>query len=339
MKHRAGMPLFVAALVVCICPPLAKAQRDNRRPFINARILVQVRYASGQAAGQGIAVTLEGVQGEIVAQAQTDSSGKCTFVPPSRGVYAIHVAEPGYREFRQSVDLTITPTGFVTVELYPLRKAGQPSGVPPGGPGAALSVSDLAIPNNARKEFEAGEKLLMEKHEAESSIPHFHKAIQLHDAFPQAYVMLGMALMAEENWKEAQSALERAVQLDPNSAAAYFALGASLNQQKNYSAAEKALSRGLELNPDAPEGHYELAKTYWALGRWQEAEPHALKVVAGHPELAPVHVLLGNISLRKRDPQAALREYKEYLRLEPQGPMAAASRRVVSQLEAALPKN
>jgi len=103
-----------------------------------------------------------------------------------------------------------------------------------------------------------------------------------------------------------------------------------------YAEAETALLRGLELDPESADGHHELAKAYWALGRWQDAEPHAQKAVALKPDLAPAHVLLGNIALRKRDPQGALKEFQEYLRLEPNGPMAEQVRTIVAKIGKAL---
>jgi tetratricopeptide (TPR) repeat protein len=113
-------------------------------------------------------------------------------------------------------------------------------------------------------------------------------------------------------------------------------LGAVLNETKEYPQAETALLRGLELKPDTPAGHYELAKTYWFLGRWQEAAPHARKAVSAMPDAASLHALLGNILLREQDAQGALDEYHEYLRLEPLGSMAPAVRQVVEKLEKSL---
>jgi len=304
------------------------------RPFPNAQIVVQVRYKSGAGAPQGMMVALESEQGGIVTQGQTDSLGKVVFRPTQRGVYVVTVSEPGYGEAKYRVDLTVTPTSFVTVELQPLPKEGPPA--PPGGPAAKIAARDLSIPEAARKEFEAGAKLLMKDRNTQSSIPHLRKAIELHEAFPQAYLMLGMAYLEQEKWENATSALEKAVQLDPSSAAAHIALGASLSQQKNYLAAEKALSRGLELNPEAAEGHYELGKAYWALGRWQEAEPHARKALALQPAYPAAHLLLGNVLLREREAASALSEFKEYLRLEPNGPFASPTREIVAKIEKVL---
>src|SRR5262249_44005279 len=120
--------------------------------------------------------------------------------------------------------------------------------------------------------------------------------------------------------------------------AAYLELGAVYNQTKEYPKAEIALNKGLELNPDASGGHYELAKTYWALGKWQEAEPHSRAAVTGMPSLAPPHVLLGNILLKKSDLNGALHEYQEYLRLDPDGSMAPGTRDIVGKIKKALEK-
>jgi len=138
--------------------------------------------------------------------------------------------------------------------------------------------------------------------------------------------------MAAEETRR-QAALQQSVTLDSKSAPAYLALGAVFNQEKKYEDAEKALTRGLEINPAAGEGQYELAKTYWALGRWQDAEPHALKAAALQPAMAPVHVLLGNIALRKRDAPGALKEFQEYLRLDPKGPMAEGTQAMVKKIQ------
>jgi tetratricopeptide (TPR) repeat protein len=91
----------------------------------------------------------------------------------------------------------------------------------------------------------------------------------------------------------------------------------------------------LELNPNAPQAHYELAKTYLATQKWDDAEQQAQKAVTLRPDMAPAHVVLGNIALHKGDNQAALKEFKEYLRLDPKGPMAAGAQQVVNRIEQA----
>jgi cytochrome c-type biogenesis protein CcmH/NrfG len=66
--------------------------------------------------------------------------------------------------------------------------------------------------------------------------------------------------------------------------------------------------------------------------------PLAQDAVSAMPKLAAAHVLLGNIDLKKRDASGALREYEEYLRLEPEGPMAPEVRKMVTKLRDGLAK-
>ncbi len=333
------LPPALAFLAMCTASPICAqrtsgaTQSSSSVAWNNALIVVRVRNPDGTSATRGITVTLESVEGATVNSCRTPSDGECTFVPPRPDIYVARIRQDGYQEVWGRIDLTITNHGYVSLELRPSDDA--PPGDSKDASGTTVSAADLAVPGDARQEFEKGQKLLIDK-DPGSSVPHFLKAIQIYAAFPQAYTMLGTAYLQLNNWKDAHPALEKAVQLDPKSAGAYLQLGAAYNQMKNYPEAEKALTRGLELTPNAAAGEYELAKTYWALGRWQDAEPHAAKAVEGMPDVAPVHVLMGNILLRKRDAQGALREFQEYLRLDPNGSMAPAVRDIVAKIQKAL---
>ena len=301
------------------------------------KITVFVRSASGSPAPVGINVRLEADPGGLVDQQMTDSTGKVTFAPKSFTTYAVTIHELGYRDVLQRVDLSNSPTAAVSVTLVPIADHDASKSPPRGETETVISAVDLSIPGPAIKEFDAGRKLLQEKHDVPGSIGHFRKATELYSSFTQAYVMLGIAYLQDQKLKESQTALERAVQLDPKSSAGYLTLGACLNQQKDYVAAEKALLTGLGLKPESPEGNYEVAKTYWAQHRWQEAMPHAEKAEELQPQVPGVHVLMGNILLQKRDNAGALKEFSEYLRLDPQGSMSGPVRAMVSKLERASP--
>lgn len=149
---------------------------------------------------------------------------------------------------------------------------------------------------------------------------------------------MGAAYLEQKKYKEAQGALEKAVQLDPKAAGAYIELGAALNQLKDYPGAVTALTKGLELNADVPAGNYELAKAYMAEQQWQNAEPALRKVIAAQPDMAGAHVMLGNVLLKKGDGPGALNEFQTYLKLDPNGPMAAGVRDVIPKIQAALAK-
>lgn len=327
--------IFLPAIFFLFAPGLS-AQRplsSDSRGGSNAEINVQVRNPDGSAAPRGIHLRLEAQEGGSSADCVTETGGKCAFRPGSGGMYIIRISQLGYQEVSVDVNLVDTLRAYVNIVLRP--DPGSSSDSHSEASGISVSAFDLGVPENARQEFEKGQHALNEN-KLDASISHFRKAIKLYEPFPQAYALVGTAYLEKKDWKEAEKALKRAITLDSKSSDAYLALGAVLNQTKEYPRAEAVLLRGLELNPEAPGGHYELAKTYWELGRWQEAAPHARKAVSLTPDLASPHVLLGNILLRERNAQGALHEYQEYLRLDPNGSMAEGVRNMVEKLQRAI---
>lgn len=300
------------------------------------QIQVQVRIPGGFPAPQGSLCEMDLENTEMLAQGQTDSSGKCRFVPQGHNIYLIRVKAAGYLEARERVDLQNSSTwyGSITLRL-------DPSQTPPTAvAGAPISAADLSIPEPARKEFDQGQHAL-EAHDLDGGIAHLKKAIELHDQFPQAYTLLGMAYNEQKKWKDAQGALEKAVQQDPKASEAYVQLGSSLLQQKDYPGAEKALNQGLQLNPEAPSSslaHYNLATAYFSAGQWKDAEPHAAKTIAAQPDFALAHWLMAQIMLKKGEGQGAINEFQTYLKLDPNGPYAPSVRAVIPKIEAAIQK-
>jgi tetratricopeptide (TPR) repeat protein len=299
-------------------------------------INVQVRTADGKPAPPGVHLALEMAEGGPVDDCATQPGGRCRFVPPTTGSYVVRIKEPGYKPLSGRVDLISTPKGYVSLTLQPIPGAAPPE-VPKDATGGSVSAADLAVPDNAKKEFEAAQKALGAK-EFDSGISHLKKAVELYPNFPQAYATMGAAYLDQKNYKEAQTALGKAVELDPKAAGAFIELGATLNQLKDYPGAVTALTKGLELNPDVPAGDYELAKAYMAQQQWQNAEPHLRKVIAAEPNMAGAHVMLGNVLLKKGDGPGALNEFQTYLKLDPNGPMAPGVREVIPKIETALAK-
>ena len=181
-----------------------------------------------------------------------------------------------------------------------------------------------------------GEELLFKKHDARSSIEEFKRAIKLDPFYSQGYLLLGLAQMQLGQWTDAQWAFEEAAKVDPENAKAWLGAGSALNEQKNFADAQKALEHSLELRADSAEAHYELARSLWGLDKWQAAEPHVRRAIELNKDYAGPHALLGNIYIQRQDPQAALHEFQEYLRLDPEGSLAPAVRQIVTQLKKAL---
>ncbi len=183
-----------------------------------------------------------------------------------------------------------------------------------------------------------GQELLFKKHDARASVDEFKRAIKLDPFYGEAYMLLGLAQMQLGEWSNAQWAFEEAVKVEPGNSKAYLGAGSALNEQKNYAGAQKALQESLELRPDSAEAHYEMARSLWGQGKWQAAEPHARQAIELNKEYAGPHVLMGNIYLQREDPEAALKEFQEYLRLDPQGSLAPSVKEIVAQIKQTLGK-
>jgi tetratricopeptide (TPR) repeat protein len=337
-KFASSLPV-IALLAFLLAPgPVSAQHGGNPKPFMNPRIQVQVRLPDGTAAPNGVYVELEFQNTQMVMQDQTDSSGKCIFIPPAPAIYIVRAKQPGYYDATQTLDLQNSSTGMANLTLRP--KPGEASSEPPKGSGNTISAIDLSVPEQARKEYDAGQHAL-ESRDLEGGITHLKKAIELHDQFPQAYTLLGMAYNEQKKWKDAQGVLEKAIQQDPKAAEAYVQLGSALIPQKDYPGAEKALNQGLLLNPDAPSSpiaHYELATAYFTAGQWKDAEPHAAKTIAAQPDFGLAHWLMAQIFLKKGDGQGAISEFQMYLKLDPNGSYAPSVRAVIPKIEAAIQK-
>ena len=325
---------FFFVLLFLFCAPLVYGQRGGGR-ISGGIINVQVRFRDGRPAPPGLHIRLESAEGGPEADTLTLQGGKCQFNQKTSGVFIVRLTEHDYKEVSARVELIGDPIAYVTLDLIPLNPEPKPEiSVPPPGSPESISVADLAIPEPARQEVAKGQDAMRAKN-ADESVKHFQKAIKLYADYPQAYRMLGDAYIEKQQWPEAETALKKSIELQPDLAPAYFDLGALRNQTKNYSGAEEALKKGLELTPDATVGKYELAKTYWGMGRWQDAAPLAAETVKALPDLAAAHVLLGNIRLKLRDAPGALHEYQEYLRIEPQGSLAPQVRDMIDKIQKA----
>ncbi len=256
----------------------------------------QVRYENGQPADR-VVVRLRSDVIAFQTETQTDPQGKFNFDGLPLTSYHLTIEGQGFRPYSSHIDISGSKMAYELITLH-LDKEPEAKSVPPEGPGGLLNIAIEQIPPDARKEYETGEKLLNEKKDLDGSVKHYRKAIQLYDKFPEAYLKLGLVYLDQKKFDESQAALQKSTELDPKSPAGYLALGTVYNQGRKYEDAEKVLTQGLELKPDVPEGQYEL--------------------------------------LRKRDPQGALKEFQEYLRLEPNGPMAEQVRTIVAKIEKTL---
>jgi lipoprotein NlpI len=72
------------------------------------------------------------------------------------------------------------------------------------------------------------------------------------------------------------------------------------------------------------------------MGNWVKAGPHVGRALQLKPDLAEGHLLAGNILLKARQPENALTEFNEYLRLAPKGEFAVETRGLAEKIKRVL---
>lgn len=302
---------------------LAQRERDTySSPSAAAlEIVGQVRLSdTGRPAGR-VPIRLERFGGGIVDQIDTDSSGRFRFASLARGYYRVVLNVPGYRAVSQDADLQVVFRASLLFELAP-ETVGSTS---------LLDVIDARAPAAAREELSRGRTALSKKLYPEA-IEHFQKAVVAYPEFYEAHLLLGTALMDGREWTKAEPAFQRAVELKTTSAAATLALGEVYWREKRYQEAEKTLLAGLKLDDKSWHGHFTLARLYLDLENIAKAAPAIGRTLQLKPDFAQAHLLAGNILLRVNQPERALAEYQEYLKLDPKGEFAAPTRELVEKL-------
>jgi Flp pilus assembly protein TadD len=323
-----GIGVLLLAIVTVTTP--AFSQRGTPKTMPNPEIHGQVRFPAGYSAGVGLRVQLDGISTGLHTETMTDSSGKFLFRGLSPDTYTIRVSGPGLESQAETIRMEDIRVGFVTMDLR-RTKSPEPA-VSPGGP---ISAADASIPEDARLEFEKGEALLITKKDPKGSLDHFRKAAKVYPRYARAHLMMGLANMELSDWESARTELEKTVELDAKLADARLALGSTLNAESKFVEAEKNLRIGLQLAPNSAMGHYELGRACWALGRVRDAQAEAEQAVKLQPDLSEAHILIGNAMIRNGDTNGAIREYAEYLRLDPSGRFADATRAMLKKLEKA----
>lgn len=340
--------VFLAALLLLISS-YALAQTAQQQ--VPSRIITGQLKLGGRPAPAGVPVHLQIVfdgnqksQNGESATATTDSSGRFSFdhleslgKNHGQNLFSISAIQPGFEGTVKVVDLTEDTQGEVILDLRPAQfaSATESSSVSPGA--RTSNPSKGSAPKaESQRALLAGQTLLFQKHDPEAAVVQFKQAVKFDPWNEQAYMLLGLTQMQRQRWDEAQYAFQEASKVEPGNAQALLGVGSALNQQHQYAAAQKVIEHSLQLKPDSAEAHYELARSLAALDKWDDAAPHVQRAIELNPDYAGPHALMGDIYVRKQDAASALAQFKDYLRLAPNGSLAPQVQKMVDQLEAAL---
>jgi len=273
-------------------------------------------------------VFLQGTASPFTARALVDRGGKFKFKKLPPAVYTLSVAVPRVGEMRQSVDIGPTRAddkGRVRIDLVWSAQARERD--PPG-----VSVTQLAIPNGAREEYERAQRNF-ERRDIPAAEASLRKTVQLAPQFSRAWNELGVICYQTQRYVDAADHFREALKAEPDSYPPLVNLGGALVSLRQYDEALKINLQAVKVRPDDPLCHSQLGSTLAALGRFEEAEESFKRAIALEPghfsapqyRLALLYQQLGNL-------KDTVYWLKEFLPLHPDSPEASQIRRSLESL-------
>jgi tetratricopeptide (TPR) repeat protein len=256
----------------------------------------------------------------------TDDKGRFDFEGLAQATYQVVVSAPGYEKLESTVQIN-GKTGPLLQRLRKTELAASPVN------NNVVSVQELKMSDKAEKTFHKGTQLLL-KGQAAQSLAYFDRAIANDPAYYRAYHNLGLAHLRLGRTQEAERALQKAIDLTGGGyAPADFAMGLALVQEEDYRRAETVIERGLEVDPGSATGKFYLAMAQFGLNRLEEAERSAEQALWRKGDSPETYFLLAAIHQREHNSPAVTQDLAQYLRLEPVGPHSDEARSLLARTQ------
>jgi tetratricopeptide (TPR) repeat protein len=201
--------------------------------------------------------------------------------------------------------------------------------------GNTVSAVSLAAPKDARKAYERGMEALKKK-KTDDAVRSFQKAAELYPAYSSAWHELGK-LQEEANQPDAaRKSFSAAIQADPKFTGPYLELAVMALHEKNWQEVAEITDRIVKLNPfDYPQAFFFNGVANFNLKNMEAAERSAAqaeKLDTRHL-LPQVNQLMGILMAQRKDYTGAAAEFRNYLKVAPDGPQAATVRTQLVEVE------
>jgi thioredoxin-like negative regulator of GroEL len=294
----------------------------------------KIYLPSGQRAGHGITVKLEGIM-IGTRTAITDGDGSFVFRSlPSADYVLVIDGGPEYAVLRQTVTIQGTAAGAIVgnhgqVYSYDLHL------VPRG-----MVIDEQKLFAGVPKEAVADYKKAAQSAQAGNSkkaVEQLNAALAVYPNFTLALSDLGTQYLKLGEIAKLTETMETLLKLSPDDPRAHLNMGIALFNQKKFPEAEGHLRRAIELNNSGPTAHYYLGMTLVSVKKYEEATKELeLAVSNGGENIALAHKYLGGLYMGSKNPKAA-DELEKYLKLDPKAADAERIKGTIKELRSKKP--
>src|SRR5260370_12131032 len=281
------------------------------------------------------AVRLHGATASFTAVPERDLRGRFSFRKLLAGTYPLIAMEPGHAEVRQTVEVTPSLANSrrqvnVTIDVERSEvewRQGQERRT-------KVSVRDLSIPNEARREYEEADRILARRDVA-AAVAHLERAVRIAPNFATAWNHLGTIAYQTGQYVLAESHFRTALEADPSAFEPLVDLGGVLI---NLGKLDESLERNLDAvhqRPGDALANAQLGMVYFELGHVGLAE----KYLTLAKRIDPAHFshpqrLLAEIHMKRNERAKAAAELEDLLTRHPDLADAARIRESIARLRA-----
>jgi len=321
----------VVPLLVVVVPIIVFSQSRRGVGTSTAPAKLEIQLAVGNSRplrNLPAYVEISSLGGGLALRGYTDFDGRINFDVPSGARYQASISGPGIKSRSTTFDLPPTERFHREEIEVELRRGGTVT----SAPGGMVSAPDLRVPKKAGQEFAKGMKEMI-AHNWSKARQHLEKAIKYYPQFDWAYNNLGVACIQEKDAKDAREAFEKAVRINEKNIEAVKNLARLKLADNDFAGAKAVLVKpGQELRD--PEALTMLSYTQLRTREFDAALANALKVPHGGTDSFPVvHLIAARVYEIKGDRSAAEAQYKEYLKVAPDGPQAGVAKEGLQRVE------
>jgi tetratricopeptide (TPR) repeat protein len=333
MSTAAQFKIFLCISFVCFLLFSAPALRAQD----TGDIAGEVRLSStGAFPPQKVMVTLQ-IHGAALDSMYCDNEGRFAFYDLLPNLYSVTIDSEDYQPVRVTVVLNpkISRTSYVRISIMPKEKAAaeKPPDAASGSNPFAINAADSgkSFPPEVKKEYDAGVKADGQG-KADEAIRHYQKAIDLAPDFYPARNNLGVHYMGKGDLKGAEAEFTQVIKVHQSDAAAYFNLGNVYYLTKRYDDAARTIQDGLRRDPTSALGNFLMGAVSIRLGQNDAAERYLRRAIELDPSMSRAHLELVNLYLQQQKKKEAVDELKSFEKLFPLDPLLPQVKATLAKL-------
>jgi len=152
----------------------------------------------------------------------------------------------------------------------------------------------------------------------DQAIAKYEQAIKIDPNYQDAWYEKSYTLFTSGKEKQAIPSLEKVIQLNPSSAQAYDMLGSIYDDLKDSDKALNYYQLGIKADSTYQRLHFNLAITYYRLGKYAESEASAIKAIKLNPKHASSQRVYGMALYHQHKNAFAILAFCNFLLIEPQ---------------------